>query len=611
MSKKYLVISLMTILVLFVSACGTTPAEPTTAPEGPVVTEAPVATEPPAPAEPKFLRFSGGANDITTLDTALSSQGNSIQFVETTSLGPVRQNETTAEMELAFAKSYETSADGKTLTFKLLENVPWVRFNAESGKVEEVLGCDGKPRIVTAKDFQYGALRTLAPATGSEYAYVMYAIEGGEEYNSSEETDPAKLAALAESVGVKAIDDYTIAYTFKSAGVFNLNLVGLWVNHAQPKWLIEGDECTTAAADKWTEQENFQGYGPFTLKEWLHDANLTLIKNPFWPGTDIVPQAKIDEIQYRNMDEVATLAEFEAGNLDSSGIPGSDYDRIINDSQYTDMIRQVVEIGTEWYGFNYQKEPTNDVRVRRALSLAIDRDSLVNNVLKSGIPAVFFTNPGASGAPKVGQYPDLDLKYDPEQAKALLNEYLTEKGLTADKLQISLMSNATESRKIAGQAIVGMWKEVLGIDVTFTTQETKVYVVTRKEGGENIYRASWLQDYPDANNFLNDTFGTGQSFNEMVDWPVNLTSAGTEPAYVPGSLPAYDKFYELLQQAAVEKDVNKRVDLYAQAEKILIWDECVLAPLYWYSGPILLRPEVKDTISITGYDHFEKWDIVR
>ena len=151
MSKKYLVISLMTILVLFVSACGTTPAEPTTAPEGPVVTEAPVvATEPPAPAEPKFLRFSGGANDIETLDTALSSQGNSIQFVETTSLGPVRQNETSAEMELAFATSYETSADGKTLTFKLMENVPWVSYNADSGKVEEVLGCDGKPRIVTA-----------------------------------------------------------------------------------------------------------------------------------------------------------------------------------------------------------------------------------------------------------------------------------------------------------------------------------------------------------------------------------------------------------------------------------------------------------------------------
>ena len=618
-NKKLIVFSLMTILVLLMSACGpaaTTPAPsvPPAQPAQPAATEVPTkpaATEvPPTPAEPKILRFSGGSSDITTIDTALSSQGNSIQFVETTSLGPVRQNETTANMELAFAKSYDVSADGKTITFKLLENVPWVHYNATSGKVEEVLGCDKKPRMVTANDFRYGLLRTLAAATASDYAYVMYAIVGGEEYNSSSETDPAKLTALANGVGVKVIDDYTISYTFKNPGVFNLNLVGLWVNHAQPKWIIEGDECTTAATDKWTEQENFQSYGPFTLKEWIHDANLTLIKNPFWPGTDVVPQAKIDEIQYRNMDENATLAEFEAGNLDSSGIPTGDYDRIMSDPQYKDMIRQVVEIGTEWYGFNYQKAPTNDVRVRRALSLAIDRESLVKNVIKSGVPAVFFTNPGASGAPKPGQYPDLDLKYDPAQAKALLGEYLKEKGLTADKLKISLMSNATESRKLTGQAIVGMWKDVLGIDVTFTTQETKVYVVTRKEGNENIYRASWLQDYPDANNFLNDTFGAGQNFNEMIDWPVNKTSSGG-PDYVPGSNPNYDKFYELVQQAAVEKDPQKRVDLYVQAEKILIWDECVLAPLYWYSGPILLRPEIKDTVSITGYDHYEKWDIQR
>ena len=605
----------MTIFVLLLSACGPAATATTEAPPAqPAVTEEapaqPTATEevPPTPAEPKIVRFADGSSDIPTLDPSLSDQTNSIQFVESTSLGPVRQNETTANIELAFAKSYETSADGKTITFKLLENIPWVHYNAASGKVEEVLGCDGKPRFVTAEDFRYGLLRTLAPATASNYAYVMYAIAGGKEYNSNTETDPAKVTALADAVGVKAIDANTISYTFKEAGIFNLNLLGLWVNHAQPKWLIEGDECTTAAADKWTEQENYQGYGPFTLKEWIHDANRTIIKNPFWPGTDTVPQAKLDEIQYRNMDDTAALAEFEAGNLDSVGIPTSDYDRIMNDPQYKDMIRQVLEIGTEWYGFNYQKAPTNDVRVRRALSLAIDRDSLVKNVLKADLPAVFFTNPGATGAPKPGQYPDLDLKYDPTQAKALLDEYLKEKGLTADKLKISLMSSAQESRKIYGQAIIGMWKDVLGIDVTFTTQETKVYVVTRKEGTENIYRASWVQDYPDANNFLNDTFGAGQAFNAVVDWPVSLSSSGGDP-YKPGSNANYDKFVDLLNKAALEKDPAKRVDLYSLAEKILIWDECVLAPLYWYSAPVLLRSGIQDTVSVTGYDHYEKWDI--
>jgi len=384
-NNKWTVFSLMTIFVLLISACApaATPTEapPAVQPAAPAATEAPAqpaATEvPPAPAEPKILRFSAGPSDISTIDPSLSDQGNSIQFAEATGLGLVRQNETTAQMELAFAKSYEISADGTTITFKLMENVPWVKYNADSGKVEQVMGCDSKPRMVTANDFRYGLLRTLAPATASPYAYVMYAITGGEEYNSSTETDAAKLAALADNVGVKVIDDYTISYTFKSAGIYNLNLVGLWVAHAQPKWLIEGDKCTTAAADKWTEQGNFEGYGPFTLKEWVHDASYSLIKNPFWPGNETVPQAKIDEIQFRNMDDSAMLAEFEAGNLDSSGIPTGDYDRIMNDPQYKDMIRQVIEIGTEWYGFNYHKAPTDDVRVRRALSLAIDRESLV------------------------------------------------------------------------------------------------------------------------------------------------------------------------------------------------------------------------------------------
>jgi oligopeptide transport system substrate-binding protein len=229
-------------------------------------------------------------------------------------------------------------------------------------------------------------------------------------------------------------------------------------------------------------------------------------------------------------------------------------------------------------------------------------------VIKAGVPAVFFTNPGASGAPKPGQYPDLDLKYDPVQAKALLDEYLKEKNTTADKLKIVLMATATDLRKATGEAIVGMWKDTLGLNVTFTTQESKVYNQTRKEGKENIYRASWLQDYPDANNFLNDTFGAGQTFNEVIDWPVNKGASGGDE-YKPGSNPNYDKFIELVSQAAVEKDPKKRVDLYSQAEKILIWDEAVLAPLYWYSSPILLRPEVKATVSITGYDHWEKWDI--
>jgi oligopeptide transport system substrate-binding protein len=337
---------------------------------------------------------------------------------------------------------------------------------------------------------------------------------------------------------------------------------------------------------------------------------MTLIKNPFWPGTENVPQAKIDEIQMRFLEASAELAEFEAGNLDTSSIPSPDSDRIHSDPAYADMIRKVYTLGTEWYGFNNKLAPTDDQRVRLALSLAIDRDALVKNVVKDGIPAQFFTNPGAAGAPKPELYPDGGVKYNPDKAKELLNEYLTEKKLKPENLKLTLMANSSEGNQRTGEAIVGMWKDVLGINVNFVTQERKVYLQTRQAGKENIYRNSWVQDYPDANNFLFDVFGLNGAFTNVVDWPINA-GPDTSEEYTPGSNPNFDKFEDLLKQAANEQDSKKRMDLYAQAEQILLVDEAVVAPLYWYSTDTLMRPEIKATKSITGYDHYEKWDIQR
>jgi oligopeptide transport system substrate-binding protein len=610
MSKRYLAISLVTIFVLFAAACApqvpATQAPATQAPAEPSATEAPTEapTEPPAPAEPKILRLSGGASDYGTIDPSLATQSAEIQIAETTSLGVVRQNETTAEIEMAMATGYEVSDDGLTYTVHIMQGVPWVHYNADSGQVEVVKDCSGNDRTVTAQDFAYGIVRTIDPATASDYAYALLPyLAGAAEFNDGTNTDPA-------SVGVKAVDDSTIEYTFTAPAVYNLNLLGLWIAHAEPKWLIEGDDCTEAAADRWTEQEFFQGYGPFTLKEWVHDASMVLIKNPFWPGNETVPQAKIDEIQIRFLDASPALAEFDAGNLDVAGIPSEEWDRIHSDPTYADMIRPYYTLGTEWYGFNTKLAPTDDQRVRLALSLAIDRDLLVKQVVKGGIPAQFFTNPGAAGGPKPELYPDGGVKFNPDKAKELLNAYLTEKNLKPEDLKLTLMANSTEGNQKTGEAIVGMWKDVLGVDVNFVTQERQVYLVTRKDGKENIYRNSWVQDYPDANNFLYDVFGLNAAFTAVVDWPINVSS-NSEEEYTPGSNPNFDKFSELLQQAGNEQDAKKRMDLYAQAEQILLVDEAVVAPLYWYSDDYLIRPEIQDTVSITGYDHYEKWDIQR
>jgi oligopeptide transport system substrate-binding protein len=560
--------------------------------------EVPVAAATEAPVDgKKILYLTGGAGDTPSIDPSHSTQVSEVQVEGSNAIGLFRQNEVTAELENGMAVSYEISDDSLVYTIKILGNVPWVKYDASKGEVVKVQNCEGQDRMVTADDFKYGLLRTLDPRSASEYAYILLPyLKGAADLNGAAVDDVARVEELKAAVGVEVVDPQTIQYTFLSPGVYNLNLLSLWVAYAQPSWLIEGDDCTEARGDRWIEQGFYQGYGPFTLKEWQHDYYMTLIKNPYWPGTDNVPVAKLDEVRITFLDVTTAFAEYEAGNLDYAAIPSGDMDRVLADPTYMEQTEQAYTLGLEFYGFNNELAPTDDVRVRKALSLAIDRQAIVENVNKNGIAAPFFTNPGVAGAPKPEKFPDLGAKYDPAAAKALLDEYLAEKGLTADQLKITLLFNTSEMNKARAEAAQAMWKDNLGITVELINQERKVFLAQREQGKENIYRCSWVQDYPDANNFLFDTFGPGGGYSGTLRW------TGGE---------IYDRFLALVKQAAVETDPDKRINLYAQAEKILIDENAVLAPLFWYSNPILVKPYVVHTKSITGYDHWEKWDLAK
>lgn len=569
--KTWFVISALIITSMLLAACQ------------------PAAVQTPAEAEPVVLNICRStAGDIPTIDPALAWDVISIQIIDETTVGLTRQNEVTTENELAMATSYTVADDGLTYTFKIRDDVQWVKWDAINKEVVPVLDCEGNPRKVTAKDFEYGMLRTANPATGADYAYVLgLTVQGADAYTNGENEDPA-------SVGVKAIDDTTLEVKFLEPNVYNLSIIGLWFTHAQPSWLIDGDDCTEGVGDRWVETGFFEGYGPYVLKEWIHDSRLTLAKNPFWPGDAVVPSSSIDQIVWTTLSGSSCLAEFEAGNADVSAIPSGDYDRITTDNKYKEMLFPVTELGTEFYSFNTQLAPTDDVRVRKALSMAIDREALVK-INKEGIVAPFFTHPGATGAPNPEAYPDLGVKFDKDAANALLDEYLAEKGLTRADLSMVLMFNTSEGHKMRAEAIQQMWKENLGIDVQLTNQEWKVFKVTRNEGKENIYRSSWIQDYPDANNFLMEVFGIpGAGFADVVDW---------------NSGAAFDKFVEILKQAAKETDTAKRQQLYADAEKILVEDEAVVAPLYWYSSLELRQSRFKMEQSLTGYERYEKWTV--
>ena len=186
------------------------------------------------------------------------------------------------------------------------------------------------------------------------------------------------------TVGVKAIDDTTLEVTFLEDAAYNANIIGLWTAHAVPKWLIEGDDCTEARGDRWTEPGFFQGYGPFTLKEWVHDSYITIIKNPFWPGTPDIPAPKLDEVNctscwMRSPPSPSTRPA--TWTPPPFRWPTSSASRPIPvlSAEY----RSAPNLCTYYYGFNTKAPFVDDVRVRQALSMAIDRQGLIDNVLKA------------------------------------------------------------------------------------------------------------------------------------------------------------------------------------------------------------------------------------
>jgi len=605
MHKNFQALSLLVILSLILAACAPATAPATNAPaatqpSAPEATQPPAATEPPAPAERKILITNFLSGDVATIDPAVSQDVNATQIAQEAFIGLTNLNEVTNLVEPGMATSWDVlnNDDGtQTITLHLRDDVPWVRWNGE--EVETVKTCDGSAdRIVNANDFAYGIYRNQLPANASPYAYLLgFVLKGASDFSSGKTDD-------FSTVGVKVIDDFTLEMTFIDQVAYNLGIAGLWVALAQPKWIIEGDcdGAVLARGERWIEPGFFQSYGPFTLKEWVHDDYISIVKNPFWPGTDEIPQPKLDEVVFHMLDEPAQLAEYEAGNADMvSSPPLSDLDRIKADPVLSKELSVSPQFCTYYYGFNTKAPVVDDVRVRRALSMAVDRQSLIDNVTKGGQqPAQWFARPGLAGSPTIEDHPDLGVKYDPEAAKAELQSYLDEKGVTADSLDLSLMYNTSTGHQAIAEAIQQMWKDALGVNVKLVNQEFRVYLDTvQSRDTPQIWRLGWCLDYPDANNFDKDNNTVGGSQNPAENG---------EPY---GGFNWKNEEYErLVREAAIETDPVKRVELYAQAEQIAIVNDAIMIPLYWYTNLDLTRPYVVRTYSSDGKESFEKWDIL-
>lgn len=534
---------------------------------------------------PNETLFYGGANagegDVPTLDPSLLEDSVSIQWGQSLFVGLTRLNEETNATEPGLATEWSVSDDGTVYTFKLRNDVPWVKYNNATGEVEQVMDDEGNPRIVNANDVVYGIKRTLAPETASDYAYVNWLIKNAQEVNGgAEDADKNPLYGKLDEIGVKAVDDFTVEITLKEPAAFYPAIASMWINTAQPQWLIE------EKGDRWIEAGVIQTFGPYALKDWTHDVSITLIANPFWPGSDSIPKPSIKYIHAQFLGQSAQFANYEAGLVDVADVPLPEVDRIKADSVLSKEFTTPGIQCTYYYGFNVTKPPFDDVNVRKAFSYAVDRTLLVENVTKGGQqPARWFTRPGLVGAP------DISTDFGPpataqiDQAKKFLAE--SSYG-SPDKLpEISLVMNQVEGHVKIGEAIQQMWKENLGVDVNLVTQEWKVYLETLDEDPPQIWRLGWCSDYPDASNFLKDVFRS-DSGNNHTKW-VN------------------EEFDQLVDDAARETDEGKRKEMYLQAEDIFIEQESVIIPLYWYTRMELTKPYLTRTSGAGGQEAFEKW----
>jgi oligopeptide transport system substrate-binding protein len=435
----------------------------------------------------------------------------------------------------------------------------------------------GNPRMVTANDVVFGMKRTLDPVTASPYSYVLLPyIVGASEFNGGTGT--------ADDVQVVAVDDWTVQITAPEAVAFAPSIFGLWMARPVPAWAIE------EYGDSWTESENINTYGPYALKEWAHEESVTLVKNPLWPGTDAVPQASIDEIVFRFLDPQQAFAEYLAGNVDASNVPLEEITRAKADPELSQELNIGTSPCTYYLGYDNTEDPMTNVHLRRALSYAIDRQSIVDNVTKGGqIPAQWFSRPGLNAAPTLDTNPDLGIKFDPAKAQEEFALALDELGMSADELQLSVSYNDSSGHAAIVTAIQQMWSDTLGITVQLVALEPSTYFGTVSEEAPMIYRSGWCQDYSDANNFLYDVFYSKSSQND------------------PGfNSPEYDA---LVEQARTETDTEVRRELYAQAEEILVVDQAGIVPIYWYTTNQILKPYVEYTKSVTGNQAYFNWDI--
>ncbi|MFE0505813.1 peptide ABC transporter substrate-binding protein [Peribacillus butanolivorans] len=447
------------------------------------------------------------------------------------------------------AESWKISEDGLKWTFKLKDGLKW---------------SNGDP--LTANDFEYAWKYALKPETAADYAYQLYYLKGGEAYNSKKGKE--------EDVGVKATDDLTLEVTLEQPTPYFLDLTSFYtfypidkkVQEENPKW----------ALDAKTHVSN----GPFKLTEWKHKESLKIEKNENYYDKDKI---KLDAVNFALIEDENTAWQmYQSGELDIAyPLPVDVQGQLVNSGDKE--FKNGAELAVYYYNFNTKVKPFNNAKVRKALSMAIERKKITDNVAQGGQkPAFGVIPPGIPDASGDFQENTGDLfAENVDEAKKLLKEGLAEEGMK-ELPDFSILYNTLDSHKKIAEAVQGMWRDNLGVEVTLENAEFQVKLDREKAGDFEISRAGWVGDYVDPMTFM--LWETDGAYND-ADW----------------SNKEYDKYLKVAKSTMEPKE---RMAALHKAEEVLI-DEMPILPVYFYTKPYMVKSNVTGVYApINAYPNF-------
>ncbi|MBD2801273.1 oligopeptide ABC transporter substrate-binding protein OppA [Xenorhabdus sp. M] len=437
-----------------------------------------------------------------------------------------------SEIKPRLATSWETS-DNQNWIFHLRKDAKW---------------SDGSP--ITAQDVVFSWRRLIDPATISPYGNYLV--------NASvvNANDVLQGKRQVDALGIKALDDSTLEVKLdKPVGDFLLML-------AHPSMVPISEKVVKKQGDKWIKPEYFVGSGAFKLSEWVVNERVVGVRNPqYWDNQNTV----INKVTYLPLSsEKADLNRYLADEIDITfTIPLDSFASL--KEKYPDQVNITPKISTYYYEINTQKPPFNDVRVRQALNLAIDREVIANKILGQGQMAAYTLLP-----PNIGgfsfQQPDY-ASWTQEQRNAKARELLNEAGFNkSNPLKFNLLYNTQEAHKKLAIAVSSMWKKNLDIDAALQNQEWKVLIDNKYQGKFEVARYGWIGDYNSPMTFFNIF---------MTDHTQNSSAYSNK------------KFDELVLDAG--KTNNK--SNYQQALDIITHDAPII-PIYYYVNAKMVKPYI-------------------